>query len=108
MTQAAFEGANYLVQPYLIDRGVEVGTLFSFLQLPIFGAGLLGALFAARIQTRFGATAGPRHRPTIWTRLVRGSRGDAGLRGIRGLGDHRRACIGANRPIRHRIPQPSR
>ncbi len=54
VTSAAFEAAGYLVQPYLVDRDIEVGTLFSLLQVPIFLGGCAGALFAARTAARFG------------------------------------------------------
>jgi len=46
---AAMEGAHYLVQPFLIDREIEVGVVFSLLQVPILGAGLVGALIVDRI-----------------------------------------------------------
>lgn len=46
---AALEAVHYLVQPYLVDRDIEVGLAFSLLQVPILAAGLLGALFAGRI-----------------------------------------------------------
>ncbi len=52
---AALEGVHYLVQPYLIDRGVEVGVRFSMLQAPMLGAGVLGALAAGRLAVRAGA-----------------------------------------------------
>jgi MFS family permease len=47
---AALEALNYLVQPYLIDRGLEVGVLFSMLQVPLFAVGIAGGLLAARWQ----------------------------------------------------------
>jgi MFS family permease len=47
---AAMEGLMYLIQPYLIDRGVEVGVLFSMLQVPTFVVGIGGGLLAARMQ----------------------------------------------------------
>ncbi len=47
---AAMEGVMYLVQPYLVDRGVEVGVLFSMLQVPTFLVGIGGGLLAARLQ----------------------------------------------------------
>ena len=52
---AALEGVHYLVQPFLIDRGVEVGVRFSMLQAPMLGAGVLGALAAGRLAVRAGA-----------------------------------------------------
>jgi MFS family permease len=45
---------HYVVQPYLIDRGVEVGLLFSMLQVPIFFAGIVGGLLAARLTRAAG------------------------------------------------------
>lgn len=52
---AALEAVHYLVQPYLVDRGLEVGLWFSLLQVPMLAAGLGGALAAGRIAARFGA-----------------------------------------------------
>lgn len=49
VTMAALHGVQYLVQPFLVDRQIEVGVGFSLLQVPLFGAGMLGALFAARV-----------------------------------------------------------
>lgn len=46
---AALEAVHYLVQPFLVDRDIEVGVAFSLLQVPLFAAGMLGALFAARV-----------------------------------------------------------
>ncbi len=54
---AGMESTHYLVQPYLIDRGIEIGGLFSLMQVPIFLAGLSGAFFAARVKS---ASAGAR------------------------------------------------
>ncbi|MFN8506078.1 MAG: hypothetical protein U0547_00770 [Dehalococcoidia bacterium] len=51
MTGAATAGAHaigYLVQPYLLDRGLEVGVLFSLLQVPTIAAGVAGSLIASR------------------------------------------------------------
>lgn len=48
---AGMESVHYLIQPYLLDRGIEVGTLFSFLQVPLFLAGLAGALLVGRITS---------------------------------------------------------
>lgn len=45
-TTAALEAVHYLVQPYLIDRGVQVGVWFSMLQVPTIVAGIGGALIA--------------------------------------------------------------
>ena len=53
---AALEAVNYLVQPYLIDRDIEVGTVFSLLQVPVLFAGLVGALVAGRIVSTAGST----------------------------------------------------
>lgn len=53
---AALEAVHYLVQPFLIDRDVEVGTLFSLLQVPVLMAGLVGALLAGRIVTTASST----------------------------------------------------
>ncbi|MCC7365332.1 MAG: MFS transporter [Dehalococcoidia bacterium] len=52
---AAMESVGYVVQPYLLDRGIEVGTLFSLLQVPTILAGTVGALAAARVGGRYGA-----------------------------------------------------
>lgn len=54
VTFAAIESISYLVQPYLLDRGIEVSALFSALQVPIFVTGLAGALVSARVLQRFG------------------------------------------------------
>lgn len=53
-TAAALEAIHYLVQPYLIDRDIEVGVVFSLLQVPIYFAGFAGALLASRFQARVG------------------------------------------------------
>ncbi len=44
---ACLEVVHYLVQPYLIDRGVEVGVWFSMLQVPTILLGVGGALIAS-------------------------------------------------------------
>ncbi len=54
---AALEAVHYVVQPYLSNRGVEVGALFSLLQAPMWLAGLLGSLAAARIGSALGPVA---------------------------------------------------
>lgn len=54
---AALESVHYQMQPYLVDRGIEVGTLFSLLQVPVLLAGLAGALLADRFSGRAGAKA---------------------------------------------------
>jgi MFS family permease len=54
MTFAALQGADYLVQPYLLDRGVEVGLRFSLLQVPMLAAGAAGGLLAGRLERRMG------------------------------------------------------
>lgn len=54
ITMAALHGVQYLIQPFLIDRDVEVGVVFSLLQVPLFAAGMLGALFAARVAGESG------------------------------------------------------
>ncbi len=46
---AALHGVQYLVQPFLVDRDIEVGVVFSLLQVPLFAAGMFGALLAARV-----------------------------------------------------------
>ena len=51
---AALQAFHYVVQPYLLDRGVEVGVWFSALQAPMILAGTVGALAAARLQRRLG------------------------------------------------------
>lgn len=53
---AALESVHYLIQPYLVDREIKVGTAFSLLQVPILFAGLLGALLAGRIASRAGSS----------------------------------------------------
>jgi len=52
---AALEAVHYLVQPYLVDRDVEVGVWFSLLQVPMLLAGLGGSLVAGRVTARTGA-----------------------------------------------------
>ncbi len=52
---AALVAGNYLLQPYLLERGVPVGIRFSLLQVPVFFAGFLGSFFASRIGLRVGA-----------------------------------------------------
>lgn len=54
---AALEAVHYLIQPYLVDRKIEVGVMFSLLQVPILLAGLGGALLAGRVSSRAGARA---------------------------------------------------
>lgn len=51
---AALIASTYLIQPYLLERGVEVGTRFSLFQVPILFAGFVGSMFAARIGARLG------------------------------------------------------
>lgn len=51
---AALEAVHYLVQPYLVDREVEVGVWFSLLQVPMLGAGLAGSLAAGRVAAWSG------------------------------------------------------
>ena len=46
---AGIEGVQYLTQPYLHARGVEIGVLFSVLQVPMMVMGMLGGLLAARV-----------------------------------------------------------
>lgn len=55
MSMAGMAGAHYLLQPYLIDRGIEVGTTFSLLQLPMMVAGIGGALVSSRLLGHAGA-----------------------------------------------------
>ncbi|MGE0599755.1 MAG: MFS transporter [Dehalococcoidia bacterium] len=54
---AALEAVHYLVQPFLLDRGVEVGVWFSGLQAVMLLTGLGGALLAHRAMARFGVKA---------------------------------------------------
>lgn len=54
---AALQAVHYVVQPYLLDRGVAVGVWFSVLQAPMILAGTVGALLAARLQGRAGTVA---------------------------------------------------
>lgn len=58
VTVAGIETVHYLVQPYLVENGIEVGPLFSLLQVPLFAAGMGGALVAAPLERRFGAIRG--------------------------------------------------
>lgn len=44
---ASLEAVHYLVQPYLVDRGVDVGIWFSMLQVPTILFGVGGALLAS-------------------------------------------------------------
>jgi len=52
---AALESVHYLVQPYLLKSGVEVGVWFSSLQVPLLLAGIVGALAADRLSSRSGS-----------------------------------------------------
>lgn len=54
---AALEAVHYLIQPYVVDRDIKVGVMFSLLQAPILLAGLGGALLAGRVSSRAGAKA---------------------------------------------------
>lgn len=54
---AALEAVHYLIQPYLVNRDIEVGVMFSLLQVPILLAGLGGALLAGRVSGRAGTKA---------------------------------------------------
>lgn len=54
VAMAALHGVQYLVQPFLVDRDIEVGVAFSLLQVPLFAAGMLGALLAARVAGQNG------------------------------------------------------
>ncbi|MEX1104428.1 MAG: MFS transporter, partial [Dehalococcoidia bacterium] len=49
---AALEALDYLIQPYLIDRGLEIGVLFSMLQVPLFAVGIIAGLVASRLKGR--------------------------------------------------------
>ncbi|MEO6397401.1 MAG: MFS transporter [Tepidiformaceae bacterium] len=51
---ATLVASHYLIQPYLVERGVEVGARFSFLQVPVFFAGFAGSVVAGRIGARVG------------------------------------------------------
>lgn len=53
---AALEAVHYMVQPFLIDRDIKVGVMFSLLQVPLLVAGLLGALLAGRVVTSASST----------------------------------------------------
>ncbi len=48
-TMAVLEGVHYLTQPYLVDRGLEVGIVFSMLQVPMILAGAGGAFLAGQM-----------------------------------------------------------
>ena len=65
-TFAATESVFYLVQPYLLDRGVSVGPLFSTLQVPIFVAGAAGALLSGRLFARVGSASALLSTPVIF------------------------------------------
>lgn len=54
---AALESIHYLIQPFLLDRGIEVGAWFSLLQVPLLVAGLGGALVADRVMAKVGVKA---------------------------------------------------
>ncbi len=45
---------DYLIQPFLLDKGQEVGFTFSLLQVPGLLAGVVGALVAFRLIRRLG------------------------------------------------------
>ncbi|HET9013047.1 MAG TPA: MFS transporter, partial [Gemmatimonadaceae bacterium] len=47
---ASLEAVMYLIQPYLLDRGIEIGVVFSMLQVPTLIAGAAGALLASRVH----------------------------------------------------------
>lgn len=51
---AALVASHYLIQPYLVERGVAVGARFSFLQVPVFFAGFAGSVAAARVGAKVG------------------------------------------------------
>lgn len=51
---AGIETVHYLIQPYLVENGVEVGAAFSLLQVPLFAAGMAGALAAGRVERLAG------------------------------------------------------
>ncbi|MFN0093622.1 MAG: MFS transporter [Dehalococcoidia bacterium] len=54
LATAATTGVHYLTQPFLIDRGLEVGLLFSWLQVPLLASGVVGGLLAGRFANRYG------------------------------------------------------
>lgn len=54
---AATHAVIYLVQPYLLDRDIEIGFWFSALQVPMTIAGVAGSLIAARLAGRLGVAA---------------------------------------------------
>ena len=51
---ATTAATGYLVQPFLLHQGVEVGLSFSLLQVPEMAMGAVGALVAHRIAGRVG------------------------------------------------------
>ncbi len=51
---AAMGSAMYLVQPYLLANGVEVGIVFSLLQVPQLLGGMAGSLLAYRAARMLG------------------------------------------------------
>ncbi len=54
VTTAALGAVHYLVQPFLVDREIEVGVAFSMLQVPLFAAGMAGSLVAGRVASQAG------------------------------------------------------
>ncbi len=54
---AGLGAVSYLEQPFLLDKGLEVGLTFSVLQLPGLVAGVIGATFAFRLIRRMGPVA---------------------------------------------------
>ena len=51
---AGLGAVGYLEQPFLLDKGQDVGFTFSALQLPGLVAGVIGATFAFRVVQRLG------------------------------------------------------
>jgi MFS family permease len=54
VTGAAMMASEYLTQPFLLSHGVEVGLMFSAIQVPIRVAGMIGAIAAFALVVRAG------------------------------------------------------
>ncbi len=54
---AGLGATNYLIQPFLLDKGQEIDIAFSALQLPGLLAAIVGSLLAFRLVSRAGPVA---------------------------------------------------
>jgi MFS family permease len=84
-TGAALEAVTYLTQPYLVDRGIDVGVMFSLLQVPIFMAGIAGALLAGRARNPGMVVRTLVLVPVAGVFALRRARPGAGADGLRGI-----------------------